>query len=94
MHCRDCFHNNVCGNSSPYNDVSMCKQFIKHDEVLCGPALTLIKQDYEKLKERNRALESKIKRHEMETHDLEREVELLRIIKQTLEMQSGMKFDI
>lgn len=93
MHCCNCFHNNVCGNSSPYNDVSMCKQFIKHGDVLCGSALQVVTKNYEELEERVKRLRNELKRCDVSKQELEREVTLLRIIKQTLEMQSGMKFD-
>lgn len=93
MHCCNCFHNNVCGSSSPYNDVSMCKQFIKHGDVLCGSALQVVTKNYEELEERVKRLRNELKRCEVSKQELEREVILLRIIKQTLEMQSGMKFD-
>lgn len=93
MHCYNCFHNNVCGNSSPYNDVSMCKQFIKHEDILCGSALQVVTKNYEELEERVKRLRNELKRCEVSKQELEREVTLLRIIKQTLEMQSGMKFD-
>ncbi len=94
MQCRDCFHWNACGEASPYNDANMCKQYIHRSDVLCGPALKVVLDDYEKTKERNTQLEKRLKRYNVESQELEREVELLRIIKQTLEMQSGMKFDI
>lgn len=94
MRCSDCFHNCVCGSSSPYNDASMCKQYIYRSEVLCGAAFKIVMDDYEKTKERNRQLETSLKNCEIRQVSIEREVKLLRIIKQTLEMQSGMKFDI
>lgn len=93
MRCRDCFHWDACGESSPYNDANMCKQFINRSDVLCGPALKVVLDDYAKLKERNERLEQKINLCEYNKRELEVEVELLRIIKQTLEMQSGMTFD-
>lgn len=93
MHCHDCFHNNVCGNSSPYNDVTMCKQFIERRNVLCGSALQVVIKDYDDVKERNKELKTALRNCELRQISLEREVELLRIIKQTLEMQSGMKFE-
>ena len=94
MHCHNCFHNCVCGSSSPYNDASMCKQYIYRGDVLCGTALKVVSDDYENVKARNRCLEDALKNCELRQLALEREVKLLRIIKQTLEMQSGMNFDI
>lgn len=94
MHCRNCFHNDICGDSSPYNDASMCKQFIDRRDVLYGSALKVVLEDYERLQKRNRQLETEINACEVENRWLEDELKLLRIIKQTLEMQSGMKFDI
>ena len=93
MHCRNCFHKDVCGSSSPYNDASMCKQFIAHRDVLCGPALEVVEKELTKLTDEVKLLKTKLKNSEIEKVALEREVELLRIVKQTLEMQSGMKFD-
>lgn len=94
MRCHDCFHTSVCGSSSPYNDASMCKQYIYRGDVLCGAAFKIVMDDYEKTKERNRQLNAALKDCEVRQVSIEREVALLRIIKQTLEMQSGMKFDI
>lgn len=94
MKCGNCFHWVICGEASPYNDASMCKQYIHRTEVLCGSALKVVEEELGKLQERNKRLELELASCERENRDLEREVELLRIIKQTLEMQSGMKFDI
>lgn len=94
MNCGDCFHGVICGNASPYNDASMCKQYIYRSDVLCGEARKVILEEIDKLKERERRLELELASCERNNRELEREVELLRIIKQTLEMQSGMKFDI
>ena len=94
MHCSNCFHNCVCGSSNPYNDASMCKQYIYRGDVLCGTALKVVIDDYENVKERSRNLEKTLKNCELRQIALEKEVKLLRIIKQTLEMQSGMTFDI
>lgn len=94
MSCSNCFHNCVCGCSSPYNDASMCKQYIYRENVLCGNALQVVIDDYENVKSSNRKLTDALKNSELRQLSLEKEVKLLRIIKQTLEMQSGMKFDI
>ena len=94
MNCNNCFHNCVCGSSSPYNDANMCKQYIYRGDVLCGTALKIVSDDYENVKARNSSFEKALKNSELRQLALEKEVKLLRIIKQTLEMQSGMKFDI
>ena len=94
MKCSNCFHNCVCGCSSPYNDASMCKQYIYRGDVLCGNALKVVIDDYENVKVSNRKLNDALKNSELRQLSLEKEVKLLRIIKQTLEMQSGMTFDI
>lgn len=94
LHCRDCFHNCVCGSSSPYNDVSMCKQFLNHIDVMHGDGLDRLNEEINTLQIQVRKLRIELKAAEFENKDLEDEVKLLRIIKQTLEMQSGMKFDI
>lgn len=94
MHCHDCFHNNVCGNSSPYNDVSMCKQFIERGTVLYGTAFDIVSKDLGLLRARVDQLNKELRSCTFDKQELERELTLLRIIKQTLEMQSGMKFDI
>ncbi len=92
MKCSNCFHYNACGNASPYNDPSMCKLYV--DRVLHGDALKIVSDEMDRLTHRVKELEVELKAAEFENKDLEDEVKLLRIIKQTLEMQSGMKFDI
>ena len=94
MNCGDCFHWVICGNASPYNDASMCKQYIYRSDVLCGSARKVVEEELTKRKEYIHQLELELASSERNNRELEREVELLRIIKQTLEMQSGMKFDI
>lgn len=94
MTCANCFHSTVCHNYDLKNDVTMCKQFIAHCDVLFGKMLhdhlARVKAKDELIKE----LDSEVTSLEHEKENLEHEVELLRIIKQTLEMSSGMKFDI
>lgn len=94
MHCINCFHYNVCGDGSPYNDASACKQYIGKGDVLCGEALKVVEAELARLQQLNRQLDMELTSCERNNRELEREVGLLRIIKQTLEMQSGMKFDI
>lgn len=94
MTCASCFHSAVCYNYDIENDVAMCKQFIAPGDVLFGKALhdhfARVKAKDELIKE----LDSEVISLEHKNENLEHEVNLLRIIKQTLEMQSGMKFDI
>lgn len=94
MTCADCFHSCVCHTYNLENDVTMCKQFVARKNVLYGPELESFRHKLEV--NRNRATDAERKCHSIsdEMRKLEQEVELLRIIKQTLEMQSGMKFDI
>lgn len=86
MKCCNCIHSVVCGSSSPYNDASQCKQFVHKDTAIAC----------EKLDD----LQKRCGRYEMLYHEalrgyeaLEAELKTLRLIKQTLEMTSGMKFD-
>ena len=94
MRCGNCFHWVICGEASQYNDASMCKQYIQRGDVLCGSARKVIEEELTRLQGYNKRLELELASCERNNRELEREVELLRIIKQTLEMQSGMKFDI
>lgn len=94
MRCSNCFHYDICGEGTMYNDASMCKQYIQRDLVLYGSAYKVVCEELERLQARNARLETELGFRDAAYHDLEKEVELLRIIKQTLEMQSGMKFDI
>lgn len=84
--CSNCFHSSVCGNSSPYCDASLCKQFLARDSVVSVDIL--------------HDVQSKCDRYGMLYHEalrsansLEAEMKQLRLIKQTLEMASGTKFD-
>lgn len=93
MTCRQCFHYDVCGVAAPDSDPSRCKKFVPPSDILTGPALKVVLEDYELQKKRCERLNKELKRIESDHEYLYREVELLRIIKQTLEMQSGMKFN-
>lgn len=73
MRCSNCFHNCVCGSSSPYNDASMCKQYIYRGDVLCGAALKVVTDDYENVKASNRKLNEALKNCELRQISLERE---------------------
>ena len=94
MTCAHCFHANVCGNYDPRNDVTMCKQFIAPGDVLYGKALKTLLDHCEQSQDRVIELELENDLLTTDNKALIREVHLLRIIKQTLEMASGMEFDI
>lgn len=94
MSCFDCYHSCVCGSASMYNDVSMCKQFREKTKVLSGPAYDVVNEELGKLKTEVDQLERENNCMNRTIEEMERELTLLRIIKQTLEMSSGMTFDI
>lgn len=94
LHCRDCFHHDVCMFESRDVVVDMCLSFLNHTDVIHGKELMAISSEIDALRKRTRELSIELEAAEFENKDLEDEVKLLRIIKQTLEMQSGMKFDI
>ena len=93
MTCCNCFHWSICSETRPNADASMCKQYIANDDVLCGSARKVIETELERLRDRSKRLSIELESCCRDYRDLEREVELLRIVKQTLEMQSGMMFD-
>ena len=93
MSCHRCFHYSVCGAAGPDSEPIMCKKYIDSGDVLCGHALKIVNDDYDKLRKRVERLRSDLITCELQKAELERELEMLRIIKQTLEMQSGMHFD-
>lgn len=93
MACNHCFHNSVCGSSSPYSDSSQCKTFVDKDSVVAIDILHKVQIRCEDLRDEcrnlkfdNEALYERVKASEDELRHL-------RIIKQTLEMCSGNKFD-
>lgn len=86
MACNQCFHNSVCGSSSPYSDSSQCKTFVDKDSLV--PIEVLHKVQEEVADAKNQIYISRCR-----TVDIEKELHHLRIIKQTLEMCSGRKFD-
>jgi hypothetical protein len=71
----------------------MCKQFLLYGEVLAGPAYKVVCDELDRLKTEVKELRMENTSKYCHIKDMENELELLRIIKQTLEMQSGMKFD-
>lgn len=93
MKCCNCFHWSICSETRPDSDATMCKQYICNTEVLCGSAWESVKAELEKLQDRCKRLSIELESCYRDNLELEREVGLLRIIKQTLEMQSGMNFD-
>lgn len=93
MACTHCLHHSVCGSSSPYSDSSQCKTFVDKDSVVSIDILHKVQSRCEELRAEcrdlrfdNEALYERIKANEDELRHL-------RIIKQTLEMCSGKKFD-
>lgn len=94
MSCFECYHSCVCGSDSIYSDASMCKQFCKKTEVLSGPAYDVVNEKLEKLKTEVDRLKCEKNIMIQTIEEMEHELTLLRIIKQTLEMSSGMTFDI
>lgn len=86
MACSQCFHNSVCGSSSPYSDSSQCKTFVDKDSLVPIDVLHKVREEL---------AEAKHDRHVAKCRmvDIEKELHHLRIIKQTLEMCSGRKFD-
>lgn len=94
MSCFNCYHSCVCGSASMYNNAAMCKQFCEKSKVLSGPAYDAVDEELGRLKTAVKQLECKLRSMRIENEEKERELTLLRIIKQTLEMSSGMTFDI
>lgn len=93
MKCCNCFHWSICSETRPDSDATMCKQYIHNTAVLRGPARKVIEEELERLQERNRKLTMELESCKRDNEELEQELWPLRIIKQTLEMSSGMKFD-
>lgn len=93
MNCRKCFHYAVCGTAGPDSDPTMCKQYIDSDKIIYGLNLEVVNNNYDKLQKRAKRFKDDLELCETQKAEMERELELLRIIKQTLEMQSGMQFD-
>lgn len=84
--CSDCFHSAACGSSSPYCDVPRCKQFLLKDSVVSAEILHSVESERDKYKTLYyEALNC--------ANELSKEMRDLRIIKQTLEMASGTKFN-
>ena len=86
MACNQCFHNSVCGSSSPYSDSSQCKTFVDKDSLVPIEVLHKVREEL---------ADAKTQIHSARCHmvDNEKELHHLRIIKQTLEMCSGRTFD-
>jgi hypothetical protein len=63
-------------------------------DILAGPAKEVVEREFARLQKESIDYERENAMLEHQIKELEREVELLRIIKQTLEMASGMTFDI
>lgn len=94
MYCHECFHSCACGQSSQYNDASQCKNYIRKDAVVPVEVLNKVQDACEDLRTKVRSLQVENRSLEQSLEDAYREMRDLKIIKQTLEMSSGMKFDI
>lgn len=93
MKCCNCFHWSICSETRPDSDATMCKQYIFHADVLFGSTRKVIEAELERLQERNIKLTMELNSCKQVNENLEQELRPLRIVKQTLEMSSGMKFD-
>lgn len=93
MKCSDCFHQCVCGSASIYCDASQCKTFVDRRNVVSQDVLSSVQDACERLREEVRDFKLENERLEACFAEMEEEIARLRIIKQTLEMSSGLKFD-
>lgn len=93
MACNQCFHNQVCGSASPYSDSSQCKTFVDKDSVVSIDILHKAQSECDSLRAECRVLIEDIRTMKSTLNVTEGELRYLRIIKQTLEMCSGRKFD-
>ena len=94
MACNHCYHNSVCGSASAYCDSSECKSFVDKDSVVPIEVLHKAQDACEKLREECRDLATARRSMKEYIEEVEDEMRYLRVIKQTLEMASGHKFDI
>ena len=93
MTCGDCFHGSVCGSSSRHCDVSQCKAFVNKNSVVSIDVLNSAHERYEKLREDARDIHFENMNLKERIQEKDDELSRLNIIKQTLEMASGLKFD-
>lgn len=93
MICSHCYHRCACGSYSKYSDATQCKQFVGEKSVVSLEVLTRVQESLERQKEDNRDLYFQKQNLEEQLTEMREELLQLRIIKQTLEMSSGMKFD-
>ena len=93
MACNQCFHNFVCGSASPYSDSSQCKTFVDKGSVVPIDILHKAQSECDSLRAKCRVLNEDIRTMKSTLNATEEELRYLRIIKQTLEMCSGRKFD-
>lgn len=91
--CRECIHYNACGSASMYSDPSGCKQYVHKSAMV---PITEARKAWDELDARKKKideLKSDIRVLKAELADANSELRDLRLIKQTLEMASGLKFD-
>lgn len=93
MHCHECFHCSACGQSSQYNDASQCKNYIRTCDLVPIDVFNQLRDTCSDLGTKVESLKSEIKHKDFLLNDAMREMHDLKIIKQTLEMSSGLKFD-
>ena len=94
MQCSNCFHCSVCGSSSPYSDASQCLTYLAKDSVVSIDILHGVQDTCENLRTELRQQKMLYSEVMDALNKNEEEMKYLRIIKQTLEMSSGMKFVI
>lgn len=93
MHCHECFHYSICGDSGLYTDASQCKQYINKSSIVSAEILSNVQDTCEDLRTKIRSLEAENKHLVICLEGERRKLRTLMIIKQTLEMASGMKFE-
>lgn len=93
MVCSNCYHRWACGSYSKYSDATQCKQFVDEKSIVSLEVLTRVQESLERQKEDTRDLYFQKQNLEEQLAEMQEELLQLRIIKQTLEMASGLKFD-
>lgn len=93
MKCSGCFYYSICGSASMHNDASMCKQYVDKGSLVSIDVLHNVQDTCEDLRKKIRSLTAENKHLELCLEDANRELRDLKIIKQTLEMMSGTKFE-
>ena len=85
--------NRICDGVEVGNDATMCKQYLAPEDILTGPRLQIMVDEFRNLKLKVETLSRENTLYELQIKELKRELALLNIIKQTMEMTSGMTFD-